>query len=160
MKKIIEPTDFVPFLIKSKELNDFDWNRDLRRKPDESIFKYSRIVIPVRPLKQDNFLFRGLYLKDEIVHKHNILSIKLRDGNSYIDNYLHYLGIINSQLIGFLFFHLSIQWGKGEGKRDTLRNIDVEALPIKKINDVELNKQLTKLVEEIQRLKKFIAKET
>lgn len=152
-KKIIEPTDFEQFCQKNEALNLFDWNQDLRRKPNEDIFKHSRIIVPVRPLKADDFLFRGVHLKDEVVHKHNILSIKLKDDGNYVSNYLPYLGIINSQLIGYLFFQLSIQWGKGEGKRDTLRNVDVEALPIKKIHDTDAEIELTDLVDTIIRLK-------
>jgi len=61
---------------------------------------------------------------------------------------LPYLGIINSKVIGFLFFHLSAQWGKGEGKRDTLRNTDIEKLPIKIISG-NIEKDLTALVKQL-----------
>lgn len=114
-----------------------------------------KILVSVRPLKSDKYLFRGVFVDDEIVFKHNILSIKFKANSGYLENYLPYLGILNSQLIGFLFFQLSIQWGKGEGKRDTLRNVDVERLPIKKIDDVYLRNEFTQLVETIQTKKEL-----
>ena len=52
-----------------------------------------------------------------------------------------------------MFFQLSSQWGKGEGKRDTLRNIDIERLPIKEITDQAIETQMTRLVETIQNKK-------
>ncbi len=153
-KKIIEPSDFEQFYQKNDHLGLFNWNQDLRRRPEESIFNNERLVINVRPLKVDNYLFRGLFLEDEIVNKDNILSVKIKIKDSYIPNYLPYLGIINSELFGFLFFQLSTQWGKGEGKRDTLRNVDVENLPLKKIKNIEVVSQMTELVNAIQ-LKKI-----
>lgn len=153
-KKKIEPQDFDQFSVVSAEnLGSFNWNQTLHRKREESIFSGSRIIVPVRPLKADNFLFRGAYLTEEIVHKHNILSIKFKDNDEYVDDYLPYLAILNSQLIGFMFFHLSIQWGKGDGKRDTLRNIDIEKLPIKRIVDKEIKVKLNALVVQIQTIK-------
>lgn len=152
-QQIIEPSDFEQFYQTNPVLGQFNWNQDLRRKPSEPIFKGARIVIPVRPLKSDRFLFRGLALKKKIFHKDNILSIKIKNDNIYLNNYLPYLGIINSKLIGFLFFQLSTQWGKGEGKRDTLRNIDIEHLPLKEITDQEVAHQMTDLVKIIQRKK-------
>lgn len=154
LKKIIEPLHFKQFdNIDVASLPVFNWNQKLHRKREEDIFKGSRVIIPVRPLKTDNFLFRGVYVEDEVVHKHNILSVKLRDNGKYIDDYLPYLAIFNSELIGFVFFHLSIQWGKGEGKRDTLRNLDVEALPIKRIDNEDTKLRLRNLVLAIQQCK-------
>ncbi|MCG8318365.1 MAG: SAM-dependent methyltransferase [Cytophagales bacterium] len=152
-QQIIEPSDFEQFYQTNPVLGKFNWNQNLRRKPNESIFKGARIVIPVRPLKSDRFLFRGLALEEKIFHKDNILSIKIKNDNNYLNNYLPYLGIINSKLIGFLFFQLSTQWGKGEGKRDTLRNIDIEQLPLKEINDQRIFDQMTDLVKVIQEKK-------
>jgi len=152
LKRILEPNNLYQFYI-NENLPKFNYNQKLRRRPNFKIFGDPRIVVTVRPLKSDNYLFRAAYLEDEVVHKHNILSIKLRNNNTYINNYLPYLGIINSKLIGFLFFQLSIQWGKGEGKRDALRNIDIERLPLKGIIDKELCAEITALVQLIQRLK-------
>jgi hypothetical protein len=45
---------------------------------------------------------------------------------------------------------LSVQWGKGEGKRDTIRNFDVEALPIKSLRSgtkETLEKLVGKIIE-------------
>jgi hypothetical protein len=128
LKKLIEPSDFSRYLIKHK-LKNFNWNQELRRKPDEKIFREGRILIPVRPLKSDNIKFRGIRLHDNIIHKHNILCIKIKT-QQYIENYAPYLAVINSKLMGYYFYHTSSQWGKGEEKRSTLRNIDVEKLPL------------------------------
>lgn len=152
-KQKIEPADFEQYYLRNKNLDSFNWNQNLERRRNEEIFVGSRIIVSMRPLKSDNYLFRGLYLEDEIVFKHNILSIKLKNRDIYISNYLPYLGIINSELFGFLFFQLSTQWGKGEGKRDTFRNVDVEKLPLKEIRDKELARQMTELVGLIQRKK-------
>jgi len=155
-KEILDPSDFEQFYLKNKQINHFDWNRKLRRKSSLNTFRGEKLIIPVRPLKSDHFLFRGIYLEKEMVFKDNIVAIKFKDDTGYIKNYLPYLGVLNSQLIGFLFFQLSIQWGKGEGKRDdALRNIDVERLPIKKINDISVNNELTRLVEKIQKKKEL-----
>ncbi|MBW8334083.1 MAG: SAM-dependent methyltransferase [Prolixibacteraceae bacterium] len=149
-KQKIEPTDFEQYYLRNKNLDSFNWNQNLERRRSEEIFVGPRIIVTMRPLKSDNYLFRGIYLEDEIIHKHNILSIKLKNKDTYISNYLPYLGIINSELFGFLFFQLSTQWGKGEGKRDTLRNVDVEKLPLKEIKDKDLASQMTELVKSIQ----------
>jgi len=130
-------------------LRDFDWNQGLHRRRDEAIFKGPRILIPTRPLKSDNFLFRAVSVSHELIHKHNILSVKLRKEGEYIEEYAPYLGMLNSQLLGFIFFQLSTQWGKGEGKRDTIRNGDVEKLPIQSIDSPEIFQRLVVLVNAI-----------
>ena len=150
----IEPQDFTQYQLCKDNLVLFNVNQEMERdRKDKTIFNGKRLLVPVRPLKPDRFRFRAIYLEDEYIFKHNIISLKFRDGDTYVDSYLPYLGIINSQLMGYLFYHLSIQWGKGEGKRDTLRNIDVERLPLKKVNDLALHNNMTQIVEDIQRLK-------
>ena len=149
-KLLIEPTDFVQYFQKNTDLKTFNWNQNLERRREDSVFLGQRILLAVRPLKTDHFLMRGILLKDEVVYKHNITSVKIKEGSDYLRNYLPYLGILNSKLIGFMFFQLSSQWGKGEGKRDTLRNIDVESLPIKKVLNQQMEGEMTQLVEAIQ----------
>jgi len=134
-KTKIEPTDFEAFYQKNQKLEQFNWNQKLHRKRDESIYLNSRIIVPVRPLKDDRLKLRGIHLTREVVFKHNILGIKLKINNKYITNNLPYLGIINSKLIGFYLYNISSQWGKGEEKRASLRNIDLETLPIKNLKD-------------------------
>ncbi|SDH28959.1 HsdM family class I SAM-dependent methyltransferase [Mucilaginibacter gossypii] len=150
-RKLVEPQNFGQFeSVSPNGLEDFNWNQGLHRRREADIFEGNRIIVPVRPLKSDAMLFRGAIVSDNIVHKDNILAIKFADRDGYIDDYLPYLAIINSQLIGFLFYQLSIQWGKGEGKRDTLRNIDLEKLPIKVLKDDSIKQQLRDLVLKIQ----------
>jgi type I restriction-modification system DNA methylase subunit len=129
LKKLIEPSDFSRYVIKHK-LKSFDWQQGLRRRPDEKIFEDERILIPVRPIKSDNIKFRGIRVHENIIHKHNVLCLKLKGARGYIKNYAPYLAVINSKLPGYYFYHSSSQWGKGEEKRSTLRNIDVEKLPL------------------------------
>lgn len=152
-RKLILPSDFEQFNVKNKNLALFNWNQKLHRRRDESIFESGRVLISVRPLKSDNLMFRGVYIEDNEVYKDDILSLKFKESSNYIDNYLPYLAIINSHLIGFLFFQLSIQWGKGEGKRDTIRNIDVENLPIKEVKEEIILSELTGLIKTIQKNK-------
>lgn len=150
MRNLIEPEDFVQYIRTQVSFKKFNWNQELHRpRKDESIFKGSRIIIPTRPLKSDNLLFRGLHLKEEVIFKHNILGVKFKDQNGYIADHQPYLALLNSQLIGYLFYHLSAQWGKGEGKRDTIRNFDVEDLPIKSLKDNDQFGILGKLVGKI-----------
>ncbi len=129
IKPLVEPADFSRYLLKP-QLKDFNWNQKLRTRPDKRIFQDDRILIPVRPLKSDNIMFRGIRVKQNIIHKHNILCIKLKANGKYVENYAPYLALLNSRLSGYYFYHISSQWGKGRGKRDTLRNIDVENLPL------------------------------
>lgn len=148
---IVEPGDFKQYeLINSATLPVFDWNQGLHRRREFNVFQGTRIVVPVRPLKSDRFLFKGALIHDDIVYKHNMITIKFKDGDQYLSDYLPYLGIINSKLIGFLFYQLSIQWGKGDGKRDTIRNVDIERLPIKKVTDPLLAKEFSNVVSKIQ----------
>lgn len=133
-KLLIEPTDFEPYYLKNKELSKFNWNQKLRRKPDDDIFTGSRIQIAVRPLKDDKLKLRGVHLKNEVVYKHNILSLKIKDKNVYQECF-PYLSLINSKLLGFYIYNVSSQWGKGAEKRAALRNVDLETLPIKKISN-------------------------
>ena len=131
-KRKIEPQDFEAFFFKHKNLEKFNWNQDLERRRNENIFKGSRILVPVRPLKDDNLRLRGLHLQDEIVFTDNITVLKLKDENGYIDA-CPYTALINSKLLSFYFYQVSAQWGKGAEKRAKLRNVDLETLPIKKI---------------------------
>lgn len=151
-KTIIKSGDFESFCITNNNLASFNWNQELHRRRDEKIFKGSRIIIPVRPLKKDNLMFRGIILSDEIVYSDDIISLKFLIENKYIDS-LEYLGIINSKLIGFYLYNISTQWGKGESKRATLRNVDIEQLPIKKV-DGSIKIELRSIVKEITSLKK------
>lgn len=128
-RKLIEPADFSRYHVKH-DVKPFDWNRELRRRPDENIFRGNRIIIPVRPLKSDNIMFRGVRLEHDAIHKHNVLCVKLKAKGEYIKNYKPYLALLNSRLSGYYFYHTSIQWGKGEEKRSTIRNSDVEKLPL------------------------------
>jgi hypothetical protein len=104
-------------------------------------------------LKEDRLKLRGIHLTDEIIFKHNILGIKLKDGNNYIKDNFPYLGIINSMLVGFFLFNISSQWGKGEEKRAALRNVDLEKLPIKKIHDKKTFSHINKLLKDVNLLK-------
>jgi hypothetical protein len=154
MRDLIKPADFDRYRIKNKKLDKFNWARKLRRKPSDSIFSGERILIPVRPLKSDELRFRAIRYSNLCVHWDNILSIKISKVSKYIDNYKPFLAIINSKYLGFLFYHLSSQWGKGDAKRSTLRNSDVEDLPFPSFEFSDSNiKELSRLVSNIERAK-------
>ena len=151
-KKIIEPNDFENFHIINK-LEEYNWNQNFRRKPDLNIFREERILIPLSPTEVDNNKIRGIFVKEEIIHKHNILSVKLKENYKYIKNLNAVLGILNSKFIGYYLNYISSQWK--EGKRNTLRNSDIENLPFPKID--KNNPKVIKLinfVEQIQIAKK------
>ncbi len=130
LKKVIEPADFSRYYIRANNLRVFDWNRELRRKPDEEIFRGGRIIIAGRPSPSDNNMLKSVRLVYEAIHKHNILCVKLKAKGKYIEDedYAPYLALLNSKLTGYYLYHRSAQWGKG--KHDTLRNSDVEKLPL------------------------------
>ncbi len=149
-KLIIEPSDFVRYLVKNK-LKSFNWNQNLRRKPDLKIFQEDRLLVPTRPLLSDKIKFRGILVKKEVVHKDNILSIKIQKCGSLIKDYIPYLAVLNSSFIGYYFYNISSQWGKGEEKRSTLRNIDIEKLPFPAIDYSDNRvKEITHLVRKIE----------
>lgn len=131
--KLIEPSDFIRYKI-IKKLTLFNWNQKVRRRTDFNVFKGSRLIFPVRPLKKDNFQIKGILLEDEILHKDNIISIKLKEakGNG-IQISKEHLGLLNSKLFSFYLFHISSQWGIGDGKRESIRNVDTQKLPFKLI---------------------------
>ncbi|MBW3020486.1 N-6 DNA methylase, partial [Candidatus Woesearchaeota archaeon] len=152
-QNLIEPQQFEQYLIKGN-LKKYNWNQDLRRKP-ESIFHGKRILIPVRPLKSDKLKIRGIRVDGDLIHKHNILSIKIKNNNNVIENYAPYLAVLNSSFFGYYSYQISSQWGKGGEKRSALRNSDIEMMPFPEIDSSgELSQQLTKLVKQIENNKK------
>lgn len=139
-RRLLTPTDFERYRI-TCELKQFNWNQKLRRKPD--IFSNNSIVLTRRPLEKDNYKLKSVFISDEeIVFRDDILSLIIDNGNISIRDYLYFLGILNSKLIGYNLFHISPQWGKGEEKRAALRNEDIESLPL------TINKLENKILEE------------
>jgi hypothetical protein len=153
-RDLIEPTHFEQYVI-TTPLKKFDMNQELHRKRDENIFQGKRILIPVRPLSSDKLKIRGIRVDKDIVHKDNILCIKISKNNEFVQNYAPYLAILNSSFLGYYLYHISSQWGKGEEKRSSLRNSDIENLPFPEINSSDKRIQkLMALVEEIEFAKK------
>jgi methylase of polypeptide subunit release factors len=151
-KKLIEPTDFEKYFVKN-DLKDFNWNQKLHRQRDENIFYGNRLLIPAEQLKTDEKRLRGIRLKDEIVFKHNVLCLKFKNNSNYIENYCPYLALINSKLISYHFYNVSAQWGKGK-TFNTIRNVEVEKLPIFNINpQSQIHSKLNELVLRIEYLK-------
>ena len=151
-KTKIEPTDFEAYYQKNQKLEQFNWNQKLHRRRDESIYSDSRIIVPVRPLKEDKLKLRVLHLENEIIYSDNIISIKLRDDKAYINTY-PYTALFNSQLLSFYFYQISSQWGKGAEKRAKLRNVDIETLPIKSITNEKTLKQIDNYIKDVIQLK-------
>ncbi len=153
-RKLIKPSDFSRYVIKTPKLDLFNWSQTLRRKPSDSIFEGERILIAVRPLVSDELRFRAIKVAELCVHTDNLLSIKIKKNGQYIDDYRPYLAVFNSKFLGFYFYNLSSQWGKGEAKRSTLRNSDIEKFPMP---DISLSdpkvKKLCSIVTDIENLK-------
>jgi hypothetical protein len=138
--KLIEPNDFIRYKI-IKDLSLYNWNQKVRRRTDFHVFKGIRLIFPVRPLKKDNFQIKGVLLEEEILHKDNIISIKLKDDTGKeVPMGKEYLGLLNSNLYSFYLFHISSQWGTGVGKRESIRNIDTQKLPFKVIIEEDQEK--------------------
>ena len=156
-RTLITPKDFEQYYVKEK-FGLFNWNKKLRRNPEKDqpdIFKGKRILISVRPLKSDKIRLRGIRVVKDIVHKDNILCIKITRNNKLINNYAPYLAILNSSFLGYYTYHISSQWGKGEEKRIALRNSDIEKLPFPPLKRFdEKTSTLTALVEQIEIYKK------
>jgi len=153
-RNLIEPENFEQYVIKG-ELEKFNWNQKLHRRRKEDTFVGKRILIPVKPLESDKLRFRGIRVDKDIVHKHNILCIKINKNNKLIEDYALYLGILNSSFLGYYIYHISSQWGKGEEKRSALRNSDIEKLPFPYIAfSDERIRRLINWVEQIEADKK------
>lgn len=146
-RELLKSKDFESYVITNKKLEKFNWNQELHRKRDENIFKGSRIVIPIRPLKKDKLQIRGIHIDSDVVYSDDIIVLKFFSSGENINCY-DYLGLINSKLMGYYLYNISVQWGKGDAKRATLRNTDIEVLPVKEINKTE-NSEIVSLVEEI-----------
>lgn len=156
-RKLISPTKFEQYFIK-RTLEWFNWNRKFRRNPEiekPDIFRGKRMLIPLRPLKSDKLRIRGVRVDKEIIHKHNILCIKIKRNNALIENYAPYLALLNSSFLGYYINQISSQWGKGEEKRSALRNIDIERLPFPDLDssDERVDK-LIDIVKQIEAAKK------
>src|SRR3972149_11966157 len=97
-RDLIEPSHFEQYVIKA-QLKKFNWNQELRQKPDKSIFQGKRILIPLELSKSDKLKIRGIRVDKDIVHKDNILCIKISKNNEFIQNYAPYLAILNSSFL-------------------------------------------------------------
>ncbi|MRT92486.1 class I SAM-dependent DNA methyltransferase [Ancylomarina sp. 16SWW S1-10-2] len=147
--KLIEPNDFVRYKIINK-LSQFNWNQKVRRRTDFKVFNGNRLIFPVRPLKKDLFQIRGVMLNEETLHKDNIISIKLKKtDNELFQIGKAYLGLLNSKLFSFYLYHISSQWGIGEGKRESIRNVDTKNLPFK-ILSKEYQKKIENIILDIE----------
>lgn len=157
LRKLITPQDFKTYLTK-KELEFFNWDREFRRNPeddDKFFFRGNRILVAMRPLKSDQIRLRGVRVNGDVVHKHDVLRIKLYKNAQHVENYAPYLAILNSAFMGYYLYHISSQWGKGVQKRGALRNSDIEKLPFPSMQRLdEKFEELTNLVEQIEADKK------
>ena len=76
----------------------------------------------------------------------------MKNEQSYLDNYVPYLAVINSKLIGYYLYNVSVQFGKGK-TFNTIRNFEIEDLPIFQLKGKQNRIDLTKLVLNIENLK-------
>lgn len=148
-KELITPSDFERYRIIC-ELKQFNWNQKLRRKPE--IFSNKCIALTRRPLEKDNYRLKSVNISDtEIVFRDDILSLIIDNGNVSTEDYLYFLGILNSKLIGYNLFHISPQWGKGEEKRAALRNEDIESLPLKISENITFKENVISFIEVLKK---------
>ena len=151
---LIEPSDFDRYNLSNSIDRKFNWNQKLLRRRDESIFESKRILIPVRPLASDELRFRAVRIEQRSIYKHNILAIKIKKNGEYISDYSPYLAILNSKFLGYFYYQISSQWGKGDAKRSTFRNSDIEELPFPSFEESDKKiKKLSQLVNLIETLK-------
>jgi N-6 DNA Methylase len=150
-RPLVKPDDFSAFFIK-KELKKFNWNVDLRRKP-EGIFDKERILLKVRPTQKNELRLDAVRIQKNEIFQDDVLCIKIKQSDRYIDDYTWALGIINSSLIGFYTYQISAQWGKGDLKRSSIRNSDIETIPLPKIRDNNFKTQISALVAQIENKK-------
>ncbi len=150
-------------LIKAKDLKKyqqieksepFNWNQKLRRKGgDDSNFTGCRILTVYNPTPTDFLKIRGTLISGDYIFRDDILCIKVKHNNDYISNYLTALGIINSSLIGYYIYQISAQWGTGDLKRNCIRNSDIETIPLKIIENNNIEEKISLLVTQIENAK-------
>lgn len=148
-RQLVTPNSIFPFLIIESD-KVFNWNQKLHRRRDENIFQGERIVLPVRPLGKDKLRLQSARLLSNEVFKHNVLCVKIKENQIHLKNYAPYLGILNSSFIGYYLYNISAQWGKGDLKRSTFRNVDIEKLPLPGFYEqssifIELDKVVTQI---------------
>ncbi len=152
IRPLVKPDDFSAFFIK-KELRKFNWNLDLRRKP-EGIFDKERILLKMRPTQENNLKLDAVRIKENEIFQHDILCIKIKKNAQYINDYSWALGIINSSLIGYYVYQISAQWGKGDLKRSSIRNSDIETIPLPTIKNDDVKEHINALVAQIENAKR------
>ena len=152
IRLLVKPNDFGAFFI-NDTLKKFNWNVNLHRKRDENIFKNERILLKVRPTQENELKLNAVRIKQSEIFRDDVLCIKIRQNNQYISNYDWILGLINSSLIGYYVYQVSAQWGKGDLKRSSIRNSDIETIPLPVINDNDIKEQISIVVNKIEKSK-------
>jgi methylase of polypeptide subunit release factors len=128
-RALIRSRDFERYYIKDR-LSTFNWNRKLRRCPDETLFNGDRILIAYRPIPRDKLRLRCIFTDEEMVFRNDVLCFKAKE----IQNYLPYLAILNSSFTGYYLFKISAQWDGGI-KREALRTYDIKSFPFPGIRE-------------------------
>jgi len=151
---LIKAGDVDAYFI-SETSRQFNWNQTLRRNPDEACFQGERLLIDNCPSGSNLFRLSLARVLGNEIFQDDVLCIKIRHKSEYVNNYLPFLGIFNSSLIGYLSYLTATQWGKGKPTRTTLRNSDLESLPLPVLNENDPRfLQLTEAVLEMERRKK------
>jgi hypothetical protein len=153
LRPLVEPSDFDAYFVKT-DLGSFNWNQNLRRRPDR-IFEGNRIIVAVRPTGEDQYRLRCARISGSEVFKHDILCVTAQKNDHPINDYTTLLGILNSSFTGYFTYLTSTQWGKGDLKRSTLRNKELEQIPIPPLteNDPRVS-ALAEAVAEMERRKR------
>jgi len=153
-RPMVNSADIDAYFIK-ENIGKFNWNQTLRRMPDEEIFEDERLILYNCPLNTNKFRLCSARIAGNEVFRHEILCIKIKNRGGFIINYLPFLGILNSSFAGYFSYLIATQWGKGKLTRTTLRNNELQKIPLPSFTENDpLILQLTEAVLEMERLKK------
>ncbi|MFN7117599.1 MAG: class I SAM-dependent DNA methyltransferase [Saprospiraceae bacterium] len=135
----------------SDETLSINWNQNFHRKRvDESIYEGERILIPVRPHKEDQLRLRGARVVNSEVFSDDVLGIRVISSQTNYISSKTLSGIINSFIISYYCFHTSVQWGKGDFKRPKLRTEDIESIPLPNLTNGKLLTNINELVSKLE----------
>ena len=153
-RPLVKSADIDAYFV-NENLGKFNWNQSLHRRRDVGLFQDERLLIPVRPTGSDNFRLRLARITGREIFQDDVLVLKIKHSQEYLKDYLPFLGLLNSSFLGYCSFLSATQWGKGDLKRSTLRNNELEKIPFPYLNENDPHlAQLTEAVLEMERLKK------
>ena len=147
-RKMITKKQLKRYFMNIDEAEDFNWNEDLiRRKGNEEMFRGERLIV-LRAMDKRFEPLVTAFANAPFIFRDDIMGVRI-DG---VNDFYILQAILNSKLLGYYFYLISPQWGKGT--RNVLRAKDVEKFPLIQIDDrnskfMEL-RQLSKKITQLQ----------